>query len=62
MAVFAQSAGAGISASIFIRCNDATVRTREVSLLHASYDVKSIMYRQSLYAINGLLAVGKVGN
>ena len=31
-AVFSQSAGAGIRASIFNRCNDVTVRTREVPL------------------------------
>ena len=34
-----QSAGAGMRTSIFNRCNDATVRTREVPLVHASYDV-----------------------
>ena len=33
-----QSAGAGIRASIFNRCNDATVRTGEVPLVHATYD------------------------
>jgi hypothetical protein len=30
-----QSAGAGIRASIFNTCNDATVRTLEVPLVHA---------------------------
>ena len=34
-----QSAGAGIRASIFNRCSNATVRTREVTLVHASCDV-----------------------
>ena len=34
-----QSAGAGIRACVFNRCNDATVRTREVPLVHASCDV-----------------------
>ena len=34
-----QSAGAGIRASIFNRCNDATVRIREVSLVDAPCDV-----------------------
>ena len=34
-----ESAGAGLRASNFNRCNDATVRTWEVSLVHASCDV-----------------------
>ena len=34
-----QSAGAGIRASMFIHCNDATVRIRKVPLVHASCDV-----------------------
>ena len=34
-----QSAGAGIWDSIFNRCNDATVRTQKVPLVHASCDV-----------------------
>ena len=52
-----QSAGARIRISIFNRCNDATVRTREVPLMHASCDVITLItYTQSLHAINGLLA------
>ena len=38
-----QSAGAGIRASIFNRCNDATVRIRADPLVHASCD--SLLYR-----------------
>ena len=34
-----QSAGLGIRASIFNRCNSATVRIREVPIVHASYYV-----------------------
>ena len=34
-----QSAGAGITVSIFNLCIDATVRTREVPLVHATCDV-----------------------
>ena len=34
-----QLAGARIWASNFNRCNDATVRTRELPLVHASWDV-----------------------
>ena len=41
-----QSAGAGIWASNFNRCNDATVRTREVRLVHAS----SLLYRVNTVA------------
>ena len=52
-----QSADSGIRDSIFNRCNDATVRTREVPLVHSS-----ITYTQSLHAINSLPAVGWVGN
>ena len=48
-----QSVGAGIRAYIFNRCNDATVRTWEVPLVHVS-----CTYTQSLHAINDLLAVG----
>ena len=58
-----QSAGVGIRASNFNRCNDAIVRTREISLLHASCNFHySITYKQSLHAMNGLIAVGGVGN
>ena len=57
-----QSAVAGIRASIFNHYNDATVRTREVPLVHASCDVHyTIMYTQSLHAIYALLAAGRVG-
>ena len=51
-----QSLGAGIRAFIFNQCNDATVRTQEVPL------ACDITYMQSLHAINGLPAVGRMGN
>ena len=54
-----RSAGVRIRASIFSRCNDTIVRTKVVPLLHVSCD---IMYKQSLHAINDLIAVGQVRN
>ena len=44
-----QSAGAGIRASNFNRCSDATVRTREVPLVHASFDFITISQRSPVY-------------
>ena len=55
-----QSSGAGIRDSIINRSNDATVRTQEVPLVHASCDVITLTYTQSLHVINGLIAVGRV--
>ena len=58
-----QSAGTGTRTSIFNRCNDATARTRESTtsacVMRHHY---SIMYIHLLHAINGLLAVGRLGN
>ena len=44
-----QSAGARIRAYIFNRCNDATVRTREVPLVHALCNV--ITLSRGLHAV-----------
>ena len=44
-----QSAGAGIRASIFNRCNDATVRTREVPLVHVPCDVNTLSRTRSRF-------------
>ena len=58
-----QSAGARIRASIFNRCDDATVRNQEVPLVHAAcHIIYFTTYNQSLHAINGSTAVGRVGN
>ena len=49
--------------SILNRCNNATVRIREVPLVHASCDVLTLSRTSSrFYAINDLIAVGCVGN
>ena len=53
-----QSAGAGMRASNFNRCSDATVRTLEVPLVHEPWDDITL----SLHPINDLLSVGRVGN
>ena len=53
-----QSAGAGIRVSIFNSSNDATVRTREVPLVHATCDVST----QSRTRSHFTQAVGRVGN
>ena len=42
-----QSAGAEIRASNFNRCNNVTVRAREVPLMHASCDVITLSYTYS---------------
>ena len=39
----------------------APMRTREVPLVHVSCDI-ILSYTHSLHAINGLLAVGRMGN
>ena len=58
-----QSAGAGIRASIFNCCNNATVRTLEVPLMHESWRRHYyITYTKTLYPINGLIAVRWVEN
>ena len=48
--LFSQSVGAGIRASIFNRCNDATVRTREVPLVHATCNVIALSRTCSRFA------------
>ena len=50
-----QSDGAGKRVSIFNRCNDATVRTLEVPLVHYHAHHYSITYKQSLHATDGLV-------
>ena len=58
-----QSVVAAIRASTFNRFNDAIVRTREVPLVHASLrHHHSFTYMQTVYAIAGLLAMGRLGN
>ena len=42
-----QTTGAGIRASIFNCCSNATVRTQEVPLVHASYDVITLSHTES---------------
>ena len=58
-----QSAGTGIRASIFNRYKEATVKTRGrptcACIMWRHY---SVTCTRSLHAINGLLAVGWVGN
>ena len=44
-----QSEGTGIRAFIFNRCNDATVRTREVPLVHSSCDVITLSGARSKF-------------
>ena len=58
------SAGVEIRACIFKRCNDATVlwilgSPANACIMRRHY---SITYKQSLHAINDLIAVGRVGN
>ena len=60
-----KSVDARMRAPIFNRCNDATVRTQEVLLVHASCDVITLSrrpYTHSLRAINDLISARKVGN
>ena len=58
-----QSAGSGIRASNFNRCNDVTMRTWgspvSACIMRRHF---SITYTQSLHVIIGLQAVGRVGN
>ena len=44
-----QSAGAEIRASIFNRCNDAVVRTREILLVHAPCDIITLPLTRSRF-------------
>ena len=57
-----QSAGVRIRASNLNRCNDTTVRTREVPLVHAH--ATSLLYHVHAVALcqTALLAVGRMEN
>ena len=44
-----QLAGAGVRASSFNRCNDATVTTSEIPLVHASCDIITLWSTRSRF-------------
>ena len=57
-----QSAGAGIRASIFNRCNDASMTTREIPLVHASCDIVTLScsLHTVTHAINDIIARDRI--